>query len=93
MKRSMYYPTDELVNAFFSFTIVLETLLKELSDFEIFQRYPNSSNWAIIEILCHLRDSERVALERTLLMLNSNAPKLEGFNQDQLTCPVTYTRQ
>jgi DinB family protein len=44
----------------------------------------------VVEVICHLRDSDEGSLARTRLMRDQTNPKLAGRNQDQLAIDRNY---
>ena len=40
-------------------------------------------DWSVVEVVCHLRDAEERALERTVAMRDADDPFLPGYDQAQ----------
>lgn len=54
---------------------------------------PNPTEWSIKEVVCHLRDVDRIFRERADKMLDEDEPFLRGFNPDELAEESGYKRQ
>ncbi len=51
---------------------------------------PAPGKWSIHEIACHLRDVERLFLERYAKMASHDRPALRMINQDELAVALRY---
>jgi len=88
----MYIPIKELIQAYSYYPQILSKVFSEDSNFDPYKRNPTPSDWAPVEIICHLRDCEKVALERTLSIKNNNNPLLEGFDQEAWAIEKGYIK-
>ena len=71
----------------------LEDLLRELDE-EILRWRPIPNKWSIKEIMCHLRDMERLAyLARYQKMLTEDNPLLPNVDQDRIAFETDYINQ
>lgn len=71
----------------------LDDLLAGLDD-ETLRWRPIPNKWSIKEIMCHLRDMERLAyLARYRRMLSEENPLLPNVNQDRLAFEGDYINQ
>ncbi len=68
---------------------VLASLLRGVSD-EVLWRKPAPEKWSMLEIACHLRDVERLFVERYGKMANHERPALRMMNQDELAAALKY---
>lgn len=69
--------------------IVLRRLVRQLDDKTIRTR-PADSEWAIVEVVAHLADTEERAQARTRRMLTEAEPSLPGYNPDALAIERGY---
>jgi len=67
----------------------LVSLLRGIPD-EVLRRKPAPEKWSMLEIACHLRDVERLFLERYAKMANHDRPALRMINQDELAVALKY---
>src|SRR4030095_3847869 len=71
----------------------LEDLLKDLDEDTLRWR-PIPNKWSIKEIMCHLRDMERLAyLARYRRMLTEDNPLLPNVDQDRIAFETDYINQ
>ena len=63
--------------------VVLRTLVSGVDDGRL-RRRPAPGEWAIIEVVAHLADTEERALGRVRRMLAEEDPELEPFDQEAL---------
>ena len=59
---------------------------------EILSRRPDAKNWAAREVVCHLRDTEELFMERFQMILSMDEPKLSGLNPDRWAEERQYLR-
>ena len=69
--------------------MVLRTLVSGVDDGRL-RRRPAPGEWAIIEVLAHLADTEERALGRVRRMLAEDHPQLEPFDQEALAIQRHY---
>ena len=69
----------------------LMALLRGVPD-EVLRRKPVPEKWSMLEIACHLRDVERLFLERYAKMANHDRPALRMINQDELAVALKYNQ-
>jgi hypothetical protein len=68
------------------------TILRNLLD-AIDSAQPSAEDgWSPVEIVCHLRDAERIALERDRRMHAEDRPQLAAYDQDELAEQTEYKR-
>ena len=71
----------------------LEDLLTSLDE-EILRWQPRPNKWSIKEIMCHLRDMERLAyFARYRRMLTEDSPLLANVDQDRIALQSDYINQ
>jgi uncharacterized damage-inducible protein DinB len=59
---------------------------------DVLARRPDAKNWAAKEVVCHLRDTEELFMERFQLILSMDEPKLSGLNPDRWADERQYLR-
>lgn len=69
----------------------LASLLRGVAD-EVLRRKPAPEKWSMLEIACHLRDVERLFLERYAKMANHDRPALRLIDQDALAVALKYNQ-
>jgi hypothetical protein len=69
--------------------VVLRTLVRGVDDGRL-RRRPAPGEWAIIEVVAHLADTEERALGRVRRMLAEDHPQLEPFDQEALAVQRHY---
>lgn len=69
--------------------VVLRALVRDLDDATLRAR-PAPAEWAIVEVVAHLADTEERALARIRRMLDEQRPELPGYDQEQLARDRRY---
>jgi hypothetical protein len=69
--------------------VVLGCLVRDLDDTELRSR-PAQGEWAIIEVVAHLADTEERALARTRRMLTEDVPELPPYDPAALAIERHY---
>jgi len=80
---------EEILKAMRAGPIVLATLVRGLDDDAIRAR-PAPGEWAIVEVVAHLADTEERALARTRRMLAEELPELPGYDPAALAVERNY---
>ncbi|MBC8044313.1 MAG: DinB family protein [Rhizobacter sp.] len=86
---------SELIDTYSRTPGKLEFAVDGLSESKVKWK-PNPKKWSIREILCHLADSETVALSRIHLIVASSPdaqPVLVAYDQDELVSRYAYNAQ
>jgi hypothetical protein len=73
----------EIVKTLRATPVVLRALVARMDDARL-RRRPGPGEWAIIEVVGHLADTEERALARVRRMLAEDDPVLEPFDQEAL---------
>ena len=73
----------EIIKTLRATPVVLRALVEGIDDAQLCRR-PGPREWAIIEVVGHLADTEERALTRVQLMLAEQDPELEPFDQEAL---------
>ena len=79
----------EILKALRAGPIVLRRLVRELSDGTLRAR-PAPGEWAIVEVVAHLADTEERALARTRRMLDEDEPALPPYDPAVLATERGY---
>ena len=80
---------NEILKAFRAGPLVLRRLVRGLPD-DVLRRRPADGEWAIVEVVAHLADTEERALGRTRRMLDEDEPFLEPYDPDVLATERRY---
>ena len=70
---------EEILKALRAAPAVLEKLVRNLDDATLRAR-PAPGEWAIVEVVAHLADTEERALGRTRAMLEDDMPEMPGYD-------------
>lgn len=79
----------EILKALRAGPIVLRRLVRDLPDAALRAR-PDENEWAIVEVVAHLADTEERALERTRRMLDEDEPYLAPYDPAALAVERRY---
>jgi len=79
----------EIIKTLRATPVVLHALVEGVDDGRL-RRCPAPGEWAIIEVVGHLADTEQRALGRVRRMLAENNPQLEPFDQEALAVQRHY---
>jgi DinB superfamily len=79
---------EEIFKTLRATPVVLRALVTEVDEARL-RRRPAPGEWAIIEVVGHLADTEERALARVRRMLAEEAPELEPFDQEALPRSAT----
>ena len=80
---------NEILKALRAGPLILRTLVRGLPD-DVIRRRPADGEWAIVEVVAHLADTEERALGRTRRMLAEQQPFLEPYDPDALAIERNY---
>ena len=87
----MYNSTRELIDALSATPDVLKTLLQNVPQAQARQARSGDENWSVVEVICHLRDTEEFALQRMRAVRDQTNPLLTGFDQEAWVSERNYT--
>jgi DinB superfamily len=79
----------EILKALDAGPLILRRLVRDLPD-EVIRRRPAEGEWAIVEVVAHLADTEERTLGRTTRMLGEEEPLLEPYDPDTLAIERGY---
>ena len=74
---------EELLKGLRSMPVVLRTLVGGLPD-DAVRRRPEPGEWAIVEVVAHLADTDERTLGRLRSMLAEESPELPAYDQAAL---------
>ena len=80
---------EEILKSLRATPVVLRALVDGVEDAQL-RRRPAPGEWAIIEVVAHLADTEERALARVRRMLAEQDPELEPFDQEALAQERRY---
>jgi len=84
-----YNEREEILKTMRATPVVLRAVVRDLDD-EALRRRPAPGEWAVIEVVAHLADSEERARGRVEAMLARDDPELPGYDQEQLAIDGRY---
>jgi DinB family protein len=79
----------EILKALSAGPIVLRRLVRDLPD-EAIRARPAPGEWAIVEVVAHLADTEERSLARTRRMLEEDEPQLPPYDSAELAIERGY---
>ncbi|MCV0403230.1 MAG: DinB family protein [Chloroflexi bacterium] len=82
-------PRLELLKTLRATPVVAEALISVMSP-EAIRRRPAEGEWAAVEVVAHLADTEARAFERVSRMAHEDEPHLPSFDQDALAVERRY---
>ncbi len=89
----MYNSQRELIDALDATPQILRNLVHNLSTEQARSAHADSDSdeaWSIVEIVCHLRDTEEVMSRRMVLLRDEENPRITGFDQEALAEEKNY---
>ena len=85
----MYSDREEILKILRGTPIVLRSLVRGL-DHATWRRRPADGEWAIVEVVAHVADTDERALGRVRRMLDEERPVLPGYDQEALAVERRY---
>ncbi len=86
----MYNTERELVEVLRVGPHTLATLIRGLDAQQLRSVRGGDEGWTIVEVICHLRDTEAIVLERMRSLRDSPTPQIDGFDQEALARERNY---
>lgn len=80
---------EELLKTLRAGPVILRGLVRDLDDAALRHR-PSAGEWAIVEVVGHLGDTEERAIGRMQRMLNEDGPLLPAYDQAALAVEHRY---
>ncbi|NOK62942.1 MAG: hypothetical protein GFH27_549293n339 [Chloroflexi bacterium AL-W] len=87
----MYGSTQELIEALQSTPETLETLLSGVT-MEQARIARANEGWSIVEVMCHMRDTEEFVIERMHMMRDTSPAMIGSFDQEALAYERWYAQ-
>jgi hypothetical protein len=88
-----YNVRAELLEVYGHNPTTLRALIRDLPDDVIKKQGTGSEKWSILEIVCHLRDTEERAFGRVKRMVDEDRPWLDGYDPDTVAIESDYQSQ
>lgn len=85
----MYSEREELLKILRGTPVVLRSLVRGLDD-AAWRRRPAEGEWAAVEVVAHMADTDERALARVRRMLVEDNPTLPGYDQEELARERRY---
>jgi hypothetical protein len=89
----MYDSTKDLLDALRATSDTLTGLLTGVTQEQARQATGGDENWSVIEVVCHLRDSEEYGLQRVTRMRDQDNPEILPWDQEKLAAERNYPAQ
>jgi hypothetical protein len=89
----MYNSIRDMLDAYQVTPDILKNLLKDVSQEQAQSAKGGDEGWSVVEVMCHLRDTEEFALNRNKLMRDQENPNIIPYNQEQLAKDRRYADQ
>ena len=86
----MYDIAQDLLDSFRATPAILRGLLHACTDEQARAARGGDEGWSVIEVICHLRDAEERAHQRTRQMRDHANPLIEGYDQEELARAGSY---
>lgn len=89
----MYESTRELIEALQATPDTLAAVIRDITPEQAQTARGGDENWSIIEVICHLRDTEEHSHHRMQTMRDQDNATISGFDQEALVIERNYARQ
>ena len=86
----MYNLHRELIETLAATPETITGLLRGIDEAQARSAKGGDENWSVIEVLCHLRDAEKIGLGRMQAMRDENYPSIPGWDQNALALERKY---
>jgi len=73
--------------------VILAAILRGVTQDRALAATDGPDGWSVVEVMCHLRDYEELFFRRARMMLETDNPKLSGYNQEELARERDYAHQ
>jgi hypothetical protein len=77
----MYDSQREMIEALRATPETVKTLLRSAAEDQIRNARGGDENWSAVEIICHLRDTEEIILQRMQTIRDEENPTISSFDQ------------
>jgi hypothetical protein len=89
----MYNSTKDLLDALQATPIILEALLRGVTQGQANTTRGGDEGWSVVEVVCHLRDAEEYSVQRVTFMRDRENPDIAPYDQEQLAIDRNYAAQ
>ena len=86
----MYNTIRDLLGAYQATPETLQALLRNYLDEQGPVTSDREEEWSVVEVICHLRDTEEASLKRTRLMRDQYNPELSARDPAKLAIELNY---
>ncbi len=86
----MYNTAQEIVDAHRATLEIYPALLADCTEEQARAARGGDEGWSIVEVMCHMRDAEGIALMRMRTMRDNDNPTIAGYDQDTLAIERDY---
>lgn len=86
----MYNTAQEIVDAQRAALEIYPTLLANCTEERARAARGGDEGWSVVEVMCHMRDAEEIALSRMQAMRDNDNPAIAGYDQDELANDRNY---
>jgi uncharacterized damage-inducible protein DinB len=73
--------------------VILNAILRGVDQARAQSATDGADGWSVVEVVCHLNEYEKIFTDRALLLLASEVPTFESFDQAALARENHYTEQ
>jgi uncharacterized damage-inducible protein DinB len=73
--------------------LILEHVLKNISEDQAHELQDGPEGWSIIEIVCHLRDFDEIFYSRAKMMLEQDYPQLPAYDHEAIAIEKKYQEE
>jgi hypothetical protein len=86
----MYDTINDLLEAFRATPEILTALLDNVSQEQAQSAKGGDEGWSVVEVVCHLRDAEEIAVQRMETIRDQDDPLIHGYDQEELARKRNY---
>jgi uncharacterized damage-inducible protein DinB len=86
----MYNTIRDLLSAYRATPETLQALLRHYSRQPVIIKNNREEEWSVVEVICHMRDTEEASLRRTRLMRDQYNPELSARDSAKLAIELDY---
>jgi hypothetical protein len=73
--------------------VILAAILRGVTQDQAQAATDGPDGWSVVEVMCHLRDYEELFFRRARMILETDNPKLPGYDQAELARERDYAHQ
>jgi hypothetical protein len=78
----MYNTTQEVIDSYRAAPEIYTALLADCTQEQAQAARGGDEGWSVVEVMCHMRDAEEVALMRMRAMRDNDNPRVAGYDQE-----------